>query len=49
MDIISIIVGALLGGVPWLAFACWRLRGDRGMVETVKALSGGGPRPTVPK
>ena len=48
MDILSIIVGALLGGVPWLLFFAWRLRGERGFVKTLQALSGG-PRPTVPK
>lgn len=38
---------ALAGG----GFVAWRLRGDRSLLETGKAViqGGGGPRPVVPK
>lgn len=40
-------VSALAGG----AFVAWRLRGDRSMVETARAViqGGGGPGPRQPK
>lgn len=45
MDIILTGAGCFVAG---LLVAAWRLRGDDGIVATLRKL-GGGPRPTVPK
>lgn len=38
MDLIALIIGASVGGVSGVAWACWRLRGSGGMVSALRAV-----------
>lgn len=49
MDIISILISLVVGAVGGMVFAARQSRGEGSTWQALKAILGGGPRPTVPK